>query len=145
MDIKALGRAVTAIRQARNESGRAMARKLGISNVHLHHIEKGTEGVSLELLDKFTEVYGVNPYVMVVEPRLELCRVILDEWQNQQGHNRCWYYPEIFDSLCALLGVKNKRPKELPSEEDFKSGCERYRRLEYLSKGDSKSRQTVGV
>lgn len=65
-------------------------------------------------------------------------RSILQEWVDQQGHNRCWYYPELFRRLVALYGVEASKEPALPPEEEFKAGCNKYREEEY-----SKLRQIV--
>ena len=55
---------------------------------------------------------------------------IIQKWVDKQGHDRCWYYPELFRELADLFGVKASDPG-LPPEEEFKAGCERYRKEEY--------------
>jgi transcriptional regulator with XRE-family HTH domain len=126
-----IGQVVRTIREGHNESQREMARKLQCSNTFIHLVEHDKVGVSLEFLGKIKKQYGVDPYIMAFEPRLEMAKTVLAEWQNQQGHNACWYYPDVFNSLCAILGVESKQPKSLPPEEEFKRGCRRYRREIY--------------
>jgi hypothetical protein len=58
-------------------------------------------------------------------------RSILQEWVDQQGHNRCWYYPDLFRRLCDLYGIKPTVEPHLPPEEEFKAGCDKYRGEEY--------------
>lgn len=57
-------------------------------------------------------------------------RDIVKEWVGQQGHDRCWYYPELFRKLAALFGLENA-DRKLPPREEFKEGCHRYQREEY--------------
>ena len=49
----------------------------------------------------------------------------LQEWADKQGHDRCCYYPEIFERLAKILNVKPKKAPCLPSVEEFRKGCER--------------------
>lgn len=58
--------------------------------------------------------------------KCEEAKAIIEEWQSQQGHDRCWYYPEVFRKLATLFGVKPvDRPDQL-SRRDFEKGCERF-------------------
>lgn len=64
--------------------------------------------------------------------KCEEAKKLLQEWLNKQGHDRCWYYPEIFRPLCALFGVEPPiEPGRVPLEE-FKEGCTRYQKEEYV-------------
>lgn len=58
---------------------------------------------------------------------------ILQEWLDQTGHNKCWYYPELFMKLCELYGLMTKVP-ELPPLTEFKAGCEQYQKEVYSDK-----------
>jgi outer membrane protein assembly factor BamE (lipoprotein component of BamABCDE complex) len=53
---------------------------------------------------------------------IEQVKQILEEWISQQGHNQCWYYPELFRRLCTLLDVKFVEPN-LPNRRQFEIGC----------------------
>lgn len=50
---------------------------------------------------------------------------LLQQWVDKRGHDRCWYYPEIFNQLCVALDVEVKAP-ELPTRSEFETGCRRY-------------------
>ncbi len=52
--------------------------------------------------------------------------LILQEWIDKQGHDRCWYYPELFHQLCEVYVIKSEKQPALPSLEEFKAGCELY-------------------
>jgi len=53
------------------------------------------------------------------------------KWIDKQGHDRCWYYPDIFRQLCELFDVKITVNPNLPPCKEFKAGCERYQEEEY--------------
>jgi hypothetical protein len=58
-------------------------------------------------------------------------RSALERWINQQGHERCWYYPEIFNELVQILGVEQTAPSRLPPLAEFRQGCRRYQEEEF--------------
>ena len=55
---------------------------------------------------------------------------LLQEWTDKQGHDRCWYYPDIFCRLCEIYGIMPGEVK-LPPLDEFKGGCERYQKEEF--------------
>ena len=57
-------------------------------------------------------------------------REIIEEWSNKQGHDRCWYYPDLFKKLIDLYDIKVNQPI-LPSLEEFKEGCKKFQEEEY--------------
>jgi hypothetical protein len=50
---------------------------------------------------------------------------LIEEWVSQQGHNQCWYYPDLYRKLAALLEIKGADPN-LPPLSEFKEGCIKY-------------------
>jgi hypothetical protein len=65
------------------------------------------------------------------EDLLDQARALLQGWVDKQAHDRCWYYPDIFRELAALLGVKATVPEGLPPRTEFEAGCRRYQDEEY--------------
>ena len=65
------------------------------------------------------------------EQKLADARRILQEWVDQQGHDRCWYYPDVFERLVEILEVKITKRPSLPPLQEFKRGCELYQKKEY--------------
>ena len=55
---------------------------------------------------------------------------IILEWSNKQGHDRCWYYPDLFRKLAGIFEL-NLQPGSLPPREEFEAGCRRYQSEEY--------------
>lgn len=55
---------------------------------------------------------------------------LIEDWVSKQGHDRCWYYPDIFNKLATLFGVKVPE-RGLPSLEEFKEGCKKYQAAEF--------------
>lgn len=64
---------------------------------------------------------------MSVDDKVEAAREALQSWVDKQGHEQCWYYPEIFRELCEILEVEARRSPNLPPIEEFNVGCARYR------------------
>lgn len=66
-----------------------------------------------------------------LEEKARQARIIIQEWVGKQGHDRCWYYPDIFMKLAKVFDVKYSRELRLPPLKEFKTGCERYQEEEY--------------
>lgn len=60
----------------------------------------------------------------------EKVKNIIEEWINKQGHDRCWYYPDLFKKLAVIFNIENKQVL-LPSREEFEKGCELYQDEQY--------------
>lgn len=54
----------------------------------------------------------------------DLTKQKLLEWTRKQGHDVCWYYPEIFQAICLLHGIMISPC--LPKREHFRIGCKIY-------------------
>jgi len=52
-------------------------------------------------------------------------------WLDKQGHDRCWYYPDLFNQLVNELGVKPSVEPKLPSWPEFVAGCYKYQQEQY--------------
>ena len=72
---------------------------------------------------------------LIVENRK--IRRLVQDWLDKQGHDRCWYYPEIFEQLARALDLQHivLKPPQLPSLSEYKAGCERYQREQLLAAG----------
>lgn len=55
---------------------------------------------------------------------------IIQEWANKQGHDRCWYYPDLFRRLAVVFEL-DLQPGPLPPRKEFEEGCRRYQCEEY--------------
>lgn len=62
-------------------------------------------------------------------------------WINKQGHNACWFYPEIFGYIAGTLGLSYP-DMHMPSEQDFQDGCKRFTKQIY---GTSSARHSDEV
>jgi hypothetical protein len=82
---------------------------------------------SLLPFSKHPSVYAIN--CVLLEKQQE-AQSIIQEWVNKQSHDKCWYYPDLFRKLADLFKIKAPDPG-LPSEDEFKSGCEHYRKEVY--------------
>lgn len=59
-------------------------------------------------------------------------RLILQQLATRKGHDRCWYNPEVLRELLDLHGIELSADRtDLPSEDDFAAGCNRFRRELY--------------
>jgi hypothetical protein len=75
--------------------------------------------------------------------KLAQIRAAVQRWLDKQGHERCWYYPEIFQEIVDILGIKPTVQPNLPPECEFKEGCERYRGEEYAAKVETQGRSPL--
>jgi len=75
--------------------------------------------------------------------KLKEVRQITQEWLDQQGHNRCWYYPELFAKLVKTLGLQMTVDPALPPRTEFEEGCKKFQDEQY--KNCDKSLNTVVV
>ena len=66
--------------------------------------------------------------------KLAQVRGILQAWLDKQGHERCWYYPDLFRQLAGVVGVAAKLEPALPPLEEFQEGCRRYQLEEFSTK-----------
>ena len=79
--------------------------------------------------------------------RLAGARRIVQEWLDKQGHERCWYYPELFKQLASYLGVTPTTEPDLPPLLEFEEGCRRFQAEQYAGPtglGDGLSSVTAG-
>lgn len=77
------------------------------------------------------EFQRIAPEVLKSVNQNAAARSILQAWVDKQGHERCWYYPDLFRQLAALYGVVPKEEPGLPPIEEFKAGCAKYQAEEY--------------
>ena len=56
---------------------------------------------------------------------------LIQQWTDKQGHDRCWYYPELFSQLEKLFGIVPTVAACLPPKEEFKKGCEIFCNQQY--------------
>lgn len=64
-------------------------------------------------------------------PECAQARQIVQTWIDQQGHDRCWYYPDLFRRLASLFGLPATKEPRLPPRNEFEAGCRRYQDEEY--------------
>lgn len=67
---------------------------------------------------------------MEAEAKLARIRGLVAGWLGKQGHDRCWYYPDIFAAIAEELGLQVGE-RGLPTREEFADGCRRYQEAEF--------------
>lgn len=63
--------------------------------------------------------------------RCKEAEAIIQTWTDKQGHERCWYYPDLFKRLALLFNIAPKLPPNLPPRSEFEEGCRRYQDDEF--------------
>ncbi len=66
--------------------------------------------------------------------KLNEAKKIIQEWVDQQGHERCWYYPDLFNRLVNVFEIKATKAPALPPLHEFEEGCRKYQIEEYKLK-----------
>ncbi len=57
-------------------------------------------------------------------------RDLVEEWIEKQGHDKCWYRPDIFKKIADILELECP-DQPLPTREEFEDGCREYRECIY--------------
>lgn len=65
------------------------------------------------------------------QQKVHKAKQVIQQWMDAQGHDRCWYYPELFNQLVELFDIKSTKEPQLPPLEEFKEGCCRYQKEEF--------------
>ncbi|NCO11070.1 hypothetical protein CO038_02765 [Candidatus Pacearchaeota archaeon CG_4_9_14_0_2_um_filter_39_13] len=65
--------------------------------------------------------------------RYDEARLVVQEWTDKQGHERCWYYPELFKRLAGIFEITPTLDPSLPPRQEFEEGCRRYQDEEYAA------------
>ena len=68
---------------------------------------------------------------MNLEEKLDKAKRVIQDWADKQGHDRCWYYPELFRELVEIFEIKLSKNPSLPPLDEFKKVCEKYQKEEY--------------
>lgn len=64
-------------------------------------------------------------------------RDLIVEWDSKKGHDRCWYYPDLFKKIAKLTGVELTQEPELPSRKEFEEGCCRYQNEQFKKEAEA--------
>ncbi len=81
-----------------------------------------------------TAVDGLPEAELITEPvdQLRQVREIVQEWADKQGHERCWWFPELFRRLADVLAIEPRVEPGLPLlRDEFEQGCRRYQDEQY--------------
>lgn len=57
-------------------------------------------------------------------------RELIQLWMDKQGHDSCWYYPDIFEQIRDVLNMKMDNKANI-SRAEFEEGCRRYQKELY--------------
>jgi hypothetical protein len=64
----------------------------------------------------------------------EQAKKMIHEWIGKQGHDRCWYYPDLFKKLASVFKISMKVEPQLPPRSEFEEGCRKYQAEQYGDK-----------
>jgi hypothetical protein len=63
--------------------------------------------------------------------KCEQIAAAIEEWSLKQAHDRCWYYPDVFNRIANVLNLSTLAQPNLPPRAEFEEGCRRYQAEEY--------------
>lgn len=89
------------------------------------------------------EIERLNSQDWAVLLLLTKVRKTVQTWLDKQGHDRCWYYPDLFREIATALELKPTVAPKLPTLEEFREGCRRYQDEEYGLKRDELERAST--
>jgi hypothetical protein len=64
---------------------------------------------------------------------MERLRTVVQVWLDNQVHDRCWYYPDLFNVIASNIGIEANAPAHLPPRAEFEDGCRRYQCEQYAA------------
>lgn len=67
---------------------------------------------------------------MTPEEQNQQIKDVVQDWLDKQGHERCWYYPDLFKKIVDIMEIKISEP-QLPPRQEFEEGCKRFQNQEY--------------
>lgn len=70
---------------------------------------------------------------MNAEEKLSKIKQIVLLWDSKEGHDRCWYYPELFKEIAQVLEIELNKSPQLPTLEEFKEGCCKYQKEQFTN------------
>ena len=111
------------IRIARLEEELAHVRANHAEMVARNSILRARNDIPIWMTDAYRAIE--NDITAVHEARHALRR-----WAEHQGHDRCWWHPDILCVLATILGVSIPEPR-LPPREEFRTACARYETAQY--------------
>lgn len=62
---------------------------------------------------------------------LKQIQELVKGWLNKQGHDQCWYYPDIFLEIAKIVDADLTNQPNLPSLAEFQEGCRKYQKEIY--------------
>jgi len=83
-----------------------------------------TEASLLVLLLLFMAYWTVCLYLHL---KLQRIRRHITDWHKLQGHEACWYMPDLFQKIAAEVGLDDLKfePPQI-SRKQFDSGCREF-------------------
>jgi hypothetical protein len=92
---------------------------------------RGSNPLDGTLMKQFEQAQQHVEYVQKLQKENSEVRQIVQEWLDKQGHNRCWWFPELFKRLATTLDLKPTVEPELPPRPEFEQGCKQYQDEEF--------------
>ena len=79
-----------------------------------------------EAFEKRVENRIINRNESPIARKYRLIKETVQTWLDKQGHDRCHYYPEIFEQLASILEIEASKDPALPPRSEFEQECRKY-------------------
>jgi|SRR5690606_24869251 len=56
--------------------------------------------------------------------KVKRIKTLIQEWDNKRGHDKCWYYPEIFEDIAKVVNVPLINNQPCVPRTDFRNNCQ---------------------
>lgn len=83
---------------------------------------------------EFMERSQLKTEIINLRQKIGDVSAVIQSWVDKQGHDRCWYYPELFQQLVGMLNIQSTVDPKLPPLDEFRGGCYKYQAEEYQLK-----------
>jgi hypothetical protein len=70
-----------------------------------------------------------------LQKKVDDITAVLKEWDSKEGHERCWYYPDLFKKIAEILNFQLTKEPILPTRAEFEQGCRKYQGEQFCPKG----------
>jgi hypothetical protein len=115
----------------KNKDGKWVTIAFGRDSVNAHHNgDIACRTIAMmggEVVE--TKVVGLDVWQDGIEAIMEgydAAKNAVQIWLDKQEHDRCWYYPDLFNRLATIFDIRPSVGPKLPPRNEFRGGCKRF-------------------
>jgi hypothetical protein len=83
--------------------------------------------------------------MLTEQEKLQKIREIIQTYDNKRGHDRCWYYPDLFEEIAKVVDVSLNNHPILPDRATFEEGCKKYQDQQFNLLADAKPEEEESI